>query len=152
MELGSFLLRNNSNNLVGTLEKAWSWLRSRAEDVKANARELFLIRGTNQFLRLHNELWDKGRALAEDNVNFSPRFSPKRLRLNAEEYRKIKRPVPPLACATVSALVSAPAELVFEPRMPGEDQRQTPATVPRLFDELFEAPQCLGMQVMPVVD
>jgi hypothetical protein len=74
------------------------------------------------------------------------------LRLNAEEYRKIKRPFPPLACATVSALVSAPAELVFEPRMPGEDQRQTPATVPRLFDELFEAPQCLGMQVMPVVN
>jgi hypothetical protein len=36
--------------------------------------------------------------------------------------------------------------------MPGEDQRQTPATVPRLFDELFEAPQCLGMQVMPVVN
>ena len=141
-----------NNNLVGTLEEALSWLRSRAEDVKANARELFLIRGTNQFLRLHNELWDKGRALAEDNVNFSPRFSPKRLRLNAEEYRKIKRPFPPLACATVSALVSAPAELVFEPRMPGEDQRQTPATVPRLFDELFEAPQCLGMQVMPVVD
>jgi hypothetical protein len=101
---------------------------------------------------LHNELWDKGGALAEDNVNFSPRFSPKRLRLNAEEYRKMKRPVPPLACATVSALVSAPAELVFEPRMPGEDQRQTPATVPRLFDELFEAPQCLGMQVMPVVN
>ena len=88
--------------------------------------------------------------MAEDNVNFSPRFSPKRLRLNAEEYRKIKRPFPPLACATVSALVSAPAELVFEPRMPGEDQRQTPATVPRLFDELCEAPQCLGMQVMPV--
>jgi len=86
-----------NNNLVGTLEEALSWLRSRAEDVKANARELFLIRGTNQFLRLHNELWDKGGALAEDNVNFSPRFSPKRLRLNAEEYRKIKRPFPPLA-------------------------------------------------------
>ena len=49
------------------------------------------MRGTNQFLRLHNELWDKGGALAEDNVNFSPRFSPKRLRLNAEEYRKIKQ-------------------------------------------------------------
>jgi enoyl-CoA hydratase/carnithine racemase len=47
-----------NNNLVGTLEKALSWLRSSAEDVKANARELFLIRGTNQFLRLHNELWD----------------------------------------------------------------------------------------------
>jgi hypothetical protein len=31
--------------------------------------------------------------------------------------------------------------------MPGEDQRQAPATVPRLFDELFEAPQCLGLQV-----
>jgi hypothetical protein len=61
------------------------------------------------------------------------------------QYRKIKRPFPPLACATVSALVSTPA--LFEPRMPSEDQRQTPATVPRLFDELFEAPQCLGMQV-----
>ena len=47
----------------------------------------------------------------------------------------------------MSALVSAQAELVFEPQMPGEDQRQTPATVPRLFDELFEAPQCLSMQV-----
>jgi len=32
-----------NNNLVGTLEEALSWLRSRAEDVKANARELFLI-------------------------------------------------------------------------------------------------------------
>ena len=50
--------------------------RSRAEDVKANARELFLIRGTNKFPRLHNELCDKGGALAEDNVNFSPQFSP----------------------------------------------------------------------------
>jgi hypothetical protein len=47
-----------NSNLVGTLEKALSWLRSRAEDVKANAREFFLIRGTNQFLRLHDELWD----------------------------------------------------------------------------------------------
>src|SRR5215471_7774011 len=95
-------------NLVGTFEEALSWLRSRAEDVKAHAHELFLMRGTNQFLRLHNELWDKEGALAEDNVNFSPRFSPKRLRLNAEEYRKMKRPFPPLACATVSALVSVP--------------------------------------------
>ena len=82
--------------------------------------------------------------MAEDNVNFSPRFSLKRLRLNAEEYRKIKRPFPPLACATVSALVSAPAELVFEPRMPGENQRQTPATVPRAdrkFKALFAPPR-----------
>jgi hypothetical protein len=34
---------------------------------------------SNQFLRLHNELWDKRGALAEDNVNFSPQFSPEPL-------------------------------------------------------------------------
>jgi len=45
-----------------------------------------------------------------------------------------------------------PAQLVFEPGMAGEDDRQARAPMARLFDELLEAPQGLAMEVMAVID
>jgi len=36
--------------------------------------------------------------------------------------------------------------------MPGQDQRQPPTPASRLFNELFETPERLRVQVMPIVN